>query len=147
MTFVDSDHEIEARCGVEIAYVFEKEGEQGFRRREHQVIEDLTAQRGLVLATGGGAILSAENRSALACRGFVVYLQASIAQQLERTERTDNRPLLQGVDRRATLEELLRLRDPLYREIADLVVLTDGRNARTLAREIEEHFARASVSS
>jgi shikimate kinase len=145
--FVDSDHEIESRCGVEIAFIFEKEGEEGFRRRERQAVADLTAQKGLVLATGGGAILDPENRLHLAGRGFVVYLQASIEQQLARTERTDNRPLLRGVDRRATLEKLLSIRDPLYREIADLVVHTDGRNARTLAREIEEHFVRAPTAS
>jgi shikimate kinase len=140
--FVDSDHEIESRCGVEVAFIFEKEGEEGFRRRERQTIAELTTQESLVLATGGGAILDPENRRHLSQRGFVVYLQAGIEQQLARTERTDNRPLLRGVDRRATLERLLSIRDPLYREIADLVLSTDGRNARTLAREIEGHFVR-----
>jgi shikimate kinase len=143
MRFVDSDHEIESRCGVEIAFIFEKEGEDGFRRREHQMIDALSAESGLVLATGGGAVLDSDNRRLLSGRGYVVYLQASIDHQLARTERTDNRPLLRGVDRRATLEGLLQVRDPLYREIADLVVPTDGRNARTLAREIQERFVRA----
>jgi shikimate kinase len=147
LRFVDSDHEIEARCGVEIGYIFEREGEAGFRRREAQAIDALSAERGLVLATGGGAVLEAENRRHLAARGFVVYLQASVEQQLQRTERNDNRPLLRGVDRRATLENLLQIRDPLYREIADLIVTTDGRNARTLAREIQGHFSRASSAA
>ena len=147
MRFLDSDHEIEARCGVEIAYIFEREGETGFRRREQQVIDSLSMERGLVLATGGGAVLDAENRRHLAARGFVVYLQASVEQQLARTERTESRPLLRGVDRRATLQQLLEARDPLYREIADLVVATDGRNARTLAREIQERFLRAATAA
>lgn len=147
LRFLDSDHEIESRCGVEIAFIFEKEGEAGFRRREQQVIDALTREDGLVLATGGGAVLDADNRAHLRERGFVVYLQASVEQQIERTERTDSRPLLRGVDRRATLEQLLHVRDPLYREIADLVIPTDGRNARTLAREIQERFLRAATAS
>lgn len=137
LRFIDSDHEIEARCGVDIPYIFEKEGEAGFRRREHAVIAELTQRHGIVLATGGGAVMDADNRRLLAQNGFVVYLHASVEQQLYRTCRADNRPLLQGVDRRATLENLFRLRDPLYREIADLVVATDGRHARALVREIE----------
>ena len=147
MRFIDSDHEIEDRCGVEIAFIFEKEGEAGFRRREQQAIDGLTAESGLVLATGGGAVLDAENRLHLGSRGYVVYLQASVEQQLARTERTESRPLLRGVDRRATLEQLLQARDPLYREIADLVIPTDGRNARTLAREIQERFIRSAAAA
>ncbi|HZR34721.1 MAG TPA: shikimate kinase AroK [Nevskia sp.] len=146
LDFADSDQEVEARTGVNIAFIFEKEGEAGFRRRERQAIADLTLRRGLVLATGGGAILDPENRQCLAARGFVVYLHASIEQQLARTERTDTRPLLQGGNRRETLERLFLTRDPLYREIADLVLHTDGRNARTLAREIEDHFARPAAA-
>lgn len=141
MEFVDSDHEIEARTGVDIPYIFEKEGEAGFRRRERSVIEDLTQRDGIVLATGGGAILDPDNRHWLAARGFVVYLHASLEQQAQRTARSDNRPLLKtGADRREILRALFERRDPLYREIADLVVSTDGRNARTLVREIEEHL-------
>ncbi len=142
MEFADSDQEVEARTGVNIAFIFEKEGEAGFRRRERQAIAELTQRPGLVLATGGGAVLDPQNRQNLAARGFVVYLHASIEQQLARTERTDTRPLLQGGNRRETLEKLFLNRDPLYREIADLVLPTDGRNARTLAREIEERFSR-----
>jgi shikimate kinase len=144
--FLDSDQEVEARTGVTIAFIFEKEGEAGFRKRERQVICELTQRPGLVLATGGGAILDPDNRQWLSARGFVVYLHASIEQQLARTERTDTRPLLQGGNRRDTLERLFLTRDPLYREIADLVLPTDGRNARALAREIEEHLSRPATA-
>lgn len=140
LRFIDSDHEIEVRCGVEITYIFEKEGEAGFRRREVQALEDLTRQQGIVLATGGGAVIEPENRKCLAERGFVVYLHASVEQQWARTVRSDHRPLLQNGDRRATLERLFQIRDPLYREIADFIVETDGRNARVLAQVIEDHL-------
>lgn len=146
LEFIDSDHEVEARTGVDIAYIFEKEGEAGFRRREAAAIAELTRRQGLVLATGGGAVLDADSRKALAAQGFVVYLHASIDQQQARTDRSDNRPLLQGGNRRETLERLFLIRDPLYREIADLVLHTDGRNARALAREIEEHLARPAAA-
>jgi shikimate kinase len=146
MEFVDSDQEVEARTGVDIAFIFEKEGEAGFRRRERQAICDLSQRHGLVLATGGGAVMDPDNRHWLAARGFVVYLHASIEQQLARTERTDSRPLLQAGNRRETLERLFLIRDPLYREIADLVLHTDGRNARALAREIEDRLARPATA-
>jgi shikimate kinase len=146
MEFIDSDQEIEARTGVNIAFIFEKEGEAGFRKRERLAIGELTQRHNLVLATGGGAVLDPDNRQWLSARGFVVYLHASIDQQIARTERTDARPLLQVGNRRETLERLFQLRDPLYREIADLVLHTDGRNARTLAREIEEHLARPATA-
>lgn len=143
MEFVDSDHEIETRTGVDIAFIFEKEGESGFRRRERAVIADLTARANIILATGGGSVLDADNRQLLSARGFVVYLHATVDQQMHRTSRTENRPLLQGVeDRKDVLEKLFEVRDPLYREIADLVLQTDGRNAKLLAREIEDHLAR-----
>lgn len=138
LEFVDSDHEIEVRTGVDIPFIFEKEGEEGFRRREQAVIDELSQRSGIVLATGGGAVLLAENRRHLAGRGQVIYLHASLAQQLSRTERSDNRPLLLGGDREAILRRLFEHRDPLYREIADLVVETDGKNARQLARDIED---------
>jgi len=137
LRFVDSDHEIEARTGVDIPFIFEKEGEEGFRRREQQAIEQLTVLDDVVIATGGGAVLKPENRRHLAARGFVVYLHASVTQQFARVERSDNRPLLAGVDKRATLAALFAQRDPLYREVADLVLDTDGRNAKQLVREIE----------
>jgi shikimate kinase len=138
LEFIDSDHEIEQRTGVDIPYIFEREGEHGFRRREHQAIEELTARSGIVLATGGGAVLDPDNRRLLAARGVVIYLQASVDQQLARTLRSGNRPLLQqATDRRSVLEGLLQVRDPLYREIADLVVATDRRSARAVVQDIE----------
>ncbi len=140
LAFADSDHEIEARTGVDISYIFDKEGEPGFRKRETQVIDELTSGRDLVLATGGGVVLDADNRRHLAARGYVVYLHASLHQQFSRTSHCESRPLLQGSDRRATLERLFEQRDPLYREIADLVLETDHRNARILAHEIESHL-------
>lgn len=140
LEFVDSDHEVELRTGVDISFIFEKEGEEGFRRREQAVIADLTQRSGIVLATGGGAVLLPENRAQLAARGAVVYLHASLEQQISRTERSDNRPLLTGGDRQEVLARLLQYRDPLYREVADLVLETDGKNARQLAREIEDYL-------
>ncbi|HEX4873191.1 MAG TPA: shikimate kinase AroK [Nevskiaceae bacterium] len=148
LCFVDSDLEIESRTGVDIPYIFEKEGEAGFRRRERQMIAELTQRSGIVLATGGGAILDPDNRQHLAARGWVVYLHASVDQQEQRTARTDGRPLLQNVaSRREVLERLFLQRDPLYREIADLVIETDGRNARQLARDIEDHLDRSSAQA
>ncbi len=141
LEFVDSDHEIEHRTGVDIPYIFEKEGEAGFRRREKQVIEELTAQPGIVLATGGGAILDPDNRQALGARGRVIYLHASVLQQLARTQRSDTRPLLsKAPDRAAALQALFEVRDPLYQQIADLTVLTDHRSARSVIREIEQYL-------
>lgn len=137
LVFVDSDHEIEARTGVDIPFIFEKEGEDGFRKREQLVLESLTAQAGIVLATGGGAVLKTENRQHLKSRGYVVYLHASVGQQFARVERSDNRPLLAHGDRRETLARLFAERDPLYREVADLVLDTDGKNAKQLVHDIE----------
>ncbi len=144
MTFVDSDAEIQERTGVDIAYIFEKEGEAGFRRRECCVIDDLTQRQGLVLATGGGAILDAGNRNKLASRGFVIYLCASVNLQVSRTARGKHRPLLQtGENRKEILRRLFEQRDPLYREVADLVINTDGRNARGLLRDIQRYLDKA----
>jgi shikimate kinase len=136
LQFVDSDAEIERRTGVDIAFIFEKEGEAGFRQRERDVIADLTLREGIVLATGGGAIIERENRRNLAERGCVVYLETSVAQQLERTRHGKHRPLLVTEDPRAKLEGLLRVREPLYREIADIAVRTDGRRVQLLADEV-----------
>ena len=138
MDFVDSDEEIESRTGVDIPFIFEKEGEAGFRTREAKVIDDLSARQGIVMATGGGAIHDAANRSRLGARGYVIYLHTSVAQQLDRTSRGRNRPLLENDDPRAVLESLMEVRDPLYREIADLVVETDGRRVREVADEIRD---------
>ncbi len=137
-SFMDSDDEIESRTGVDIAFIFEKEGEAGFRKREAAVIDDLTNIDGVVLATGGGAIIDPESRSRLGGRGFVVYLYTTAEQQLSRTNKSRERPLLENGDRREILEALLLERDPLYREIADLVVETDGRKVHSVANEIIE---------
>jgi shikimate kinase len=136
LSFMDSDDEIESRTGVDIPFIFEKEGEAGFRKREVAAIDDLTKVDGVVLATGGGAIVDPESRSRLGGRGFVVYLFTSVDQQLARTSKGRERPLLENGDRREILERLLLERDPLYREIADLVVDTDGRKVHSVASEI-----------
>ncbi len=138
LDFVDSDDEIENRTGVDIPFIFEKEGEAGFRKREAIVIDELSKREGVVLATGGGAVIEAENRSRLGARGFVVYLYTSVAQQLDRTQRGRERPLLENADPREVLEGLMEIRDPLYREIADLVIDTDGRRVKAVAKQIHE---------
>ena len=141
MTFVDSDDEVENRTGVDIPFIFEKEGEEGFRKREAKVIDDLSLKDGVVLATGGGAIVAAESRSRLGARGYVVYLQTSVEQQLTRTQRGRERPMLEnGGDREQILRDLMEIRDPLYREIADLTVDTDGRRVQAVAKEILDAF-------
>lgn len=135
--FVDSDREIEQRSGVDIPTIFDFEGEAGFRRRERAMIEALTQLEDIVVATGGGVVLDPDNRRDLSSRGTVVYLETSVDEQLRRTRHDRNRPLLQGDDRRATLEKLDAERAPLYREVADLVVRTDGsRRAATVERII-----------
>ena len=134
--FVDSDAEIEARTGAEIALIFEKEGEPGFREREREVIEELTQREPVVLSTGGGAILLAPNREALRARGAVVYLQTSVAQQASRVRPGRQRPLLAGVDPARKLAELLAFREPLYLEIADVTIPTDERKVRTVADHV-----------
>ncbi|WP_026354529.1 bifunctional shikimate kinase/3-dehydroquinate synthase AroKB [Massilia niastensis] len=139
--FVDSDHEIEARTGASIPWIFEIEGEACFRRREADVIRDLTARHDLVLATGGGAVLDPANRALLAERGTVIYLRASINSILQRTAHDKNRPLLQTADPRRKLEELMTQRDPLYREIADLVIDTGRPNVQSMVQTILDQIA------
>ena len=138
LPFQDSDHEIETRTGVDIPLIFELEGEAGFRKRESVVIDELTQLAGIVLATGGGAILDPANREHLGNRGKVIYLHASVNQQLKRTRMDRNRPLLQTEDPRARLEELMAIRDPLYREIASIVINTDGMRVRDVVKKILE---------
>lgn len=137
LDFVDSDHEIENRTGVGIPLIFEVEGEEGFRRREREMIDELTRRGNIVLATGGGAVLDAANRAHLSARGQVVYLHASLEHLLKRTAKDRNRPLLQTDNPRARLQQILEQRDPLYREIADLVVETDRGGARATLGVIE----------
>jgi shikimate kinase len=135
--FYDSDAEVERRTGVDIPFIFEKEGEAGFRQRECEAIEALTALEGIVLATGGGAVLLPENRRHLATRGCVVYLQTSVAQQANRVRHGRNRPLLAAAgDASARLGQLMDARAPLYGEIADIVVSTDGRRVQHVAEQI-----------
>ena len=140
LSFVDSDDEIESRTGVDIPFIFEKEGEEGFRKREAKVIDDLSALDGVILATGGGAVVDPQSRSKLGARGFVVYLHTTVDQQLARTQKGRHRPMLDNGDRRQILEELMALRDPMYREIADLTVETDGRKVKAVANEIMERL-------
>ena len=134
--FFDSDAEIERRTGVDIRYIFEKEGEARFREREREVIADLTSLDGVIVATGGGAVLDPANRERLASTGTVVYLRATVAAQLERTRPSRNRPLLRGGAPRAVLERLLAIRRPLYEEIADISVDTTGRQVRAVAADV-----------
>jgi shikimate kinase len=134
--FLDSDREIEARTGVNIPTIFDIEGEAGFRKREQQMIDELTQRDGIVLATGGGAILARENREWLQQRGTVVYLSATVDQLYKRTRRDRNRPLLQTENPRQRIAELLETRDPLYRETADITLDTDGHNVRWVVDQI-----------
>jgi shikimate kinase len=136
LEFVDSDHEIERRTGASIPLIFDVEGEAGFRQREKKIIDELSQRSGIVLATGGGAVLDPENRACLRERGMVIYLYATIDHLLARTAKDRNRPLLQTADPRGRLQELLQARDALYREVADMVVDTGGRSARSAEREI-----------
>ncbi len=134
--FVDSDHEIEERSGADIPWIFDVEGEEGFRKRESAMIEELTQRSHIVLATGGGAVMREDNRRAIAAGGIVVYLRATVEQQLARTSRDQNRPLLQTSDPRSVLTKLMEVRDPLYREIADYVVETEQGGVKDVASKI-----------
>nr|WP_276554535.1 shikimate kinase AroK [Pseudomonas peradeniyensis] len=140
LLFKDSDKEIELRTGANIPWIFDKEGEPGFRDREQAMIAELSALDGVVLATGGGAVMRDANRAALRAGGRVVYLHASVEQQVGRTSRDRNRPLLRTANPEATLRALLETRDPLYREIADLVVETDERPPRMVVLDIIERL-------
>ncbi|WP_043529375.1 shikimate kinase AroK [Litchfieldella xinjiangensis] len=134
--FVDSDHEIQARCGADIPWIFDVEGEVGFREREQQMVEELTRREGVVLATGGGAVLREANRRALRDRGTVIYLYTTVEQQLRRTAKDRNRPLLRGDNPEDILRTIFTKRDPLYRATADLIVRTDKRGPRSVVNEI-----------
>ena len=134
--FVDSDKEIERRCGVAVATIFEVEGEEGFRRREAALIDELSRRSGLVLATGGGVVLLEENRRRLRERGFVVYLCASVAELWQRLRNDKVRPLLRTPDPRKRIAELVDQRDPLYRECAHRVIMTGRQPAERVVQEI-----------
>jgi shikimate kinase len=142
-TFHDSDADIEAKTGVDIPFIFEKEGEAGFRTRERESIDRLSRLESIVLATGGGAIIHPDNRRVLAERGAVVYLATSIDQQIERTRHARHRPLLNDTDPEQKLRELMERRAALYAEIADLTVSTDGRRVQLVAEEIHHELRNA----
>lgn len=136
LEFYDSDQEIERRTGADIAWIFDLEGEDGFRLREETVINDLTDMQGIVLATGGGSVVSKAIRNRLSARGIVVYLQTTIDKQVARTQRDKRRPLLQTDDPEQVLKDLAGERNPLYEEVADYVVDTDDQSARAVANQI-----------
>lgn len=136
LEFFDSDQEIERRTGADIAWIFDLEGEDGFRKREETIIHDLTDKQGIVLATGGGSIVSKIVRNRLSARGIVVYLQTTIDKQVARTQRDKRRPLLQNDDPEAVLIALGEARNPLYEEVADYVIETDEQSARAVANQI-----------
>lgn len=134
--FIDSDILIVEKTGVDIDLIFEIEGEQGFRKRESRLIEELTALDDIVLATGGGVILDSENRNYLKQRGTVIYLQASAEQLYKRTEKDKKRPLLQTDDRLGKIKELLDIREPLYKQVADKIVSTDSKNVKQIVEKL-----------
>ena len=147
LVFIDSDHEIEQLTGADIPLIFEREGEAGFRRREREAVTRLTERSGVVLATGGGAVLDPDNRRCLRERGWVVYLETSVEQQAERAGRTRNRPMLNTEDPQGRLAELLALREPLYREVADFTVTTTRQRVAAVAEQVARAWRSAAAAS
>lgn len=149
--FIDLDDELEARCGVEVAVIFEIEGEAGFREREHALLAEVAEGRGRVIATGGGSVLREDNRQVLRNNGLVVWLKASVAQQLKRLERDRRRPLLAAPDRKERLTRMAEQRNPLYASVADLVFesrnLPLARMAKALEQTLKDHWAETDVHS
>ena len=139
-TFLDSDHVIEQRTGVNIPTIFDIEGEAGFRKRESEIIDELTDKKDIVLATGGGAILNDENRQHLMSRGVVIYLRTSVSQQVDRTKHDRNRPLLSTDDPEKKLTELMHIRAPIYEEVADIIVDTDSKHTNQVVRNIQKRL-------
>ena len=135
--FADTDEEVTKRTGVSIAYIFDVEGEEGFRKRECLALKECLNDNNTILSTGGGIVLSKENRDLLQDRGTVVYLQTSIRFQVKRTASTNNRPLLQNKDPEETLEKLMLTRTPLYEEIADITIMTDNKSLQEMSKEIQ----------
>ena len=138
--FHDTDHKIEASTGVDISYVFDVEGEAGFREREEKMVAIITQKKNIVLATGGGAIESENNRRFLANNGYVVYLKTSLDDQVLRAKPSSRRPLLQNVEPKKKLQELMQKRKSLYESIADTIVNTEGHNSHSLAKQVIENF-------
>ena len=139
LQFFDTDQEIERRTGATVALIFEIEGEKGFRKREAEIIDELTKRSNIVLATGGGAVLDPDNRKILADRGVVIYLRTGLDQLVRRTARDSKRPLLKTDNPAAKLAELLGIRGPLYENLADLIIDTDQRTIQSIVDEITEH--------
>lgn len=150
MDFVDLDHEIQARCGVQVSVIFDIEGEAGFRRRESELLDELTQRDQIILATGGGSVIDPGNRRMLSERGLVVYLRTSVDQQLKRLERDKQRPLLQAPNRRRRLQDMAENRNPVYEECADLIVPSDNISPMAMAGRVEhmirQHLDREQVS-
>jgi len=140
--FIDSDHEIEAKTGATIAWIFDVEGESGFRQREQAMIDTLTQRQGIVLATGGGAVINPDNRNALKQRGIVVYLKADVDELINRTAHDKNRPLLQTENPRQKLKDLIEEREPWYLEVADLVFDTQRKNSSASANVLQKLLAK-----
>ena len=138
--FIDSDEEIQQRTGVTIPHIFDVEGEAGFRQREVNIIQELVKLDNIVLATGGGAVLNGQNRDALRCNGIVVYLKSAVHDLWLRTRHDRNRPLLQAADPRAKLKELYEQRDPLYTQVADLIIPTGKQNVHSLVLQLQQEL-------
>jgi len=136
LEFIDVDREIETRSGVDIPWIFDREGEPGFRIRESAALSELSQLESVLISTGGGAVLSADNRKVMSATGTVVYLHTSVDEQVRRTSRDRKRPLLQNDDPARVLAELMAIREPLYRDVADIIVDTDGRSPKTVAQDI-----------
>lgn len=136
LEFIDVDREIEVRSGVDIPWIFDREGEAGFRIRESAALNELSQLERVLISTGGGAVLSPENRKLMSATGSVVYLHTSVDEQVRRTSRDRKRPLLQNDDPARVLAELMAIREPLYRDVADIIVDTDGRSPKTVAQDI-----------
>ncbi|MDB6061314.1 MAG: shikimate kinase [Verrucomicrobiaceae bacterium] len=140
LEFIDVDREIETRSGVDIPWIFDREGEPGFRIRESAALAELSLLDRVLISTGGGAVLSIENRQMMAATGAVIYLHTSVDEQVRRTGRDRKRPLLQNDDPARVLAELMLIREPLYRDVADIIVDTDGRGPKAVAQDIAEQL-------
>lgn len=142
LEFADVDREIESRSGVDIPWIFDKEGEAGFRLRESAALAELSTLDGVLISTGGGAVMAAENRRLMSERGIVIYLHTSVEEQVRRTSRDRKRPLLQNDDPAAVLAQLMAIREPLYREVATIVIDTDGRGPKLVAQDLADRLRR-----
>ena len=147
MEFYDVDREIEERAGVDIPWIFDMEGEEGFREREAQMLSDLSDSPGAVVSTGGGAVLRDDNRALMMTRGTVVYLRPSVDEQIRRTAKDRKRPLLQQGNPEETLRRLMAEREPLYLQLADYSITTDQRSPRTVVQELVEKIRSGDLSS